>query len=163
MSCVYIPNTDFSVKDALPTGDPQKRILGSDFDAEFNEIATVFDCKLDLANGTATGTTTFENVTITGDTIVGGNTSIITIGGTNATTNIEGDLTVNNISVSDAIGAVPGHRYWKILFNPQDGASITIAELAFRRNAKGFANGKRWSEGESLTTTITAGMLSSAS
>lgn len=104
MSCVYTPNTDFSVKDALPPGDPQKRILGSDFDAEFDEIATVFTCKFDAASGTATGTSTFENITITGDSVIGGNTSTTTIGGTNSTTTILGDV------VFDGTATVTGSR-----------------------------------------------------
>lgn len=46
----YTQITDFSVKDALTTGDPEKLILGSDFDAEFAAIATAIASKLDGVN-----------------------------------------------------------------------------------------------------------------
>lgn len=41
----YTPTTDFSAKDALPTGDPGKIIKGSDFDTEFAAIQTAVASK----------------------------------------------------------------------------------------------------------------------
>lgn len=46
----YTKNTNFSAKDSLPTGDPNKIILGSLFDAEFDEIAVAIASKEDAAN-----------------------------------------------------------------------------------------------------------------
>lgn len=43
----YSPITDFSVKDALSTGDPDKLIVGADFDAEFDAIKVAVDTKYD--------------------------------------------------------------------------------------------------------------------
>jgi len=43
----YTITTDFSVKDALTTGDPEKIILGADFDVEFNAIDTAITSKFD--------------------------------------------------------------------------------------------------------------------
>lgn len=43
----YSVTTDFSAKDALSTGDPEKLILGSDFDTEFDNIATAVATKYD--------------------------------------------------------------------------------------------------------------------
>lgn len=46
----YTKNTNFGAKDALTSGDPNKRILGAAFDAEFDEIATAIASKEDKAN-----------------------------------------------------------------------------------------------------------------
>lgn len=43
----YSVTTDFSAKDALSTGDPEKLILGSDFDTEFDAIAVAVATKYD--------------------------------------------------------------------------------------------------------------------
>ena len=43
----YTQITDFSVKDGLTTGDPEKAILGADVDAEFAAIATAISSKYD--------------------------------------------------------------------------------------------------------------------
>jgi hypothetical protein len=43
----YTQITDFSAKDGLSTGDPEKLILGSDVDGEFSAIATAISSKYD--------------------------------------------------------------------------------------------------------------------
>jgi len=43
----YTQITDFSAKDALSTGDPEKLILGADFDGEFTALATAISSKYD--------------------------------------------------------------------------------------------------------------------
>lgn len=40
---IYTPVNDFSAKDNLSSGDPEKIILGSDMDAETAAIATAID------------------------------------------------------------------------------------------------------------------------
>jgi hypothetical protein len=44
----YIKSTDFSVKDDLITGDPDKRIKGTEIDEEFDAIAVAVNTKADL-------------------------------------------------------------------------------------------------------------------
>ena len=46
----YSQVTDFSAKDALTTGDPEKIILGADVDAELAAIATAIATKFDTSN-----------------------------------------------------------------------------------------------------------------
>ena len=46
----YTPGTDFSVKDGLTTGDPEKIILGADIDDELDAINTAISSKEDTAN-----------------------------------------------------------------------------------------------------------------
>ena len=43
----YSKNTNFTAKDSLVTGNPSKKILGIELDAEFDEIATSIATKLD--------------------------------------------------------------------------------------------------------------------
>jgi hypothetical protein len=44
----YTKTTNFTAKDALSTGDPEKLILGSDVDTEFDNIATAVATKYDV-------------------------------------------------------------------------------------------------------------------
>jgi hypothetical protein len=46
----YTPITDFSAKDALTTGDPEKLILGADIDAELSAIQTAVNSKYDSSS-----------------------------------------------------------------------------------------------------------------
>ena len=46
----YTPTTDFSAKDALLTSDPEKLILGADFDVEFSAIQTAVATKFDAGD-----------------------------------------------------------------------------------------------------------------
>ena len=46
----YTPTTDFSIKDGLITGDPNKIIKGSDFDIEFEAIETAIVSKYDSSS-----------------------------------------------------------------------------------------------------------------
>lgn len=49
----YTQITSFAPKDALNTGDPLKKIVGSQFDAEFQAIATAVASKLDSSSNVA--------------------------------------------------------------------------------------------------------------
>ena len=50
----YTPTTDFSAKDALPTGNANKLIKGSEVDPEFDNIATAISTKANkISGGTA--------------------------------------------------------------------------------------------------------------
>lgn len=46
----YTKTTDFSAKDALSTGDPNKKTKGTEVDTEFNNIATAVATKYDSAD-----------------------------------------------------------------------------------------------------------------
>jgi cytoskeletal protein CcmA (bactofilin family) len=71
----YVKTTNFTAKDSLASGDPNKVIRGSEFDTEFNNIATAVATKVEAADTTFTGTTTVNNLTVSGTfngTIAGG-------------------------------------------------------------------------------------------
>lgn len=52
----YTKATNFAVKDGLTTGDPAKRIKGTEIDTEFNAIASAISSKADANSPTFTGT-----------------------------------------------------------------------------------------------------------
>ncbi len=52
----YTKTTDFAAKDSLPSGDAGKVIKGTEFETEFDDIATAVATKADLASPTFTGT-----------------------------------------------------------------------------------------------------------
>src|SRR6056297_2183541 len=68
----YTKTTDFAAKDSLPSGDSGKIIRGSEFETEFDNIATAIATKADTAGPTFTGTTTLADVTVNGNITLGG-------------------------------------------------------------------------------------------
>ena len=52
----YVKSTNFASKDSLATGNPLKIVKGTEFDTEFNNIATAVATKADVVNPTFTGT-----------------------------------------------------------------------------------------------------------
>ena len=51
----YVKSTNFSSKDSLASGNPLKIVKGTEFDIEFNNIATAITSKLDSVNSALTG------------------------------------------------------------------------------------------------------------
>ncbi len=68
----YTVTTNFGDKDSLPSGNPSKIIKGSEFSAEFNNIATASATKADLASPTFTGTVVIPTATIATANIAAG-------------------------------------------------------------------------------------------
>lgn len=62
----YTPTTDFGVKDGLSPGDPDKLIVGAEFDVEFDNIATSSATKLDTAGDGLTSAATTVDLDISG-------------------------------------------------------------------------------------------------
>lgn len=54
----YVKTTNFSAKDSLAAGDPNKRITGAGHDTEYDAIETASATKANLASPTLTGTPT---------------------------------------------------------------------------------------------------------
>ena len=52
----YVKTTNFTSKDALSTGNPLKIVKGTEFDVEFNALATSSATKADIVSPTFTGT-----------------------------------------------------------------------------------------------------------
>lgn len=75
MSITYTPQ-NFSNKNDLLPGDPDKLLDGADFDREFGAISTAFASAAGTASPSFSGTASFDTVTTLGDVTIGGNLSI---------------------------------------------------------------------------------------
>ena len=62
----YTKLTDFASKDSLSSGDANKIIKGTEFETEFDNIATAIATKADTASPTFTGTVTMAGFAFTG-------------------------------------------------------------------------------------------------
>ena len=51
----YVQSTNFTAKDALPSGNAAKKVKGVDLDGEFAPIATAITSKVDKTGATMTG------------------------------------------------------------------------------------------------------------
>jgi hypothetical protein len=67
----YTKTTNFTAKDSLPSGNPSKLVKGSDFDLEFNNIATAIASKEDVADLGPLAYQAIGAVSITGGSITG--------------------------------------------------------------------------------------------
>jgi hypothetical protein len=78
----YTKTTNFAAKDSLPSGDPGKIIRGTEFNVEFDNIATSVASKADSNNPTFTGQLTVGDLTVTGDVTMNlGDSDTVTING----------------------------------------------------------------------------------
>jgi hypothetical protein len=78
----YTKTTNFAAKDSLPSGDPAKIIRGTEFNVEFDNIATASRSKADENNADLTGLTNVEDLTVTGTvTMTLGDSDLVTING----------------------------------------------------------------------------------
>ena len=73
----YTKTTDFAAKDTLPSGDSGKIIRGSEFEREFDNIATAVASKADTASPTFTGEVTTADLTATGVVDFSGASSVL--------------------------------------------------------------------------------------
>jgi len=72
----YTKATNFTAKDALSTGNPQKIVRGSEIDTEFVAIQTAVNSKSDSASPTISGTAVIAALTVTGNETVGGTLTV---------------------------------------------------------------------------------------
>ena len=59
----YLKTTNFTAKDSLPAGDVNKKIVGAQFDTEFNNISTAITSKADLSSPALVGVPTAPTAT----------------------------------------------------------------------------------------------------
>jgi hypothetical protein len=65
----YIKQVDFAIKDTFDVSNPAKVIKGTEFNTEYDLIATAISEKPDSANGTHTGTTSIASLSLNGTPI----------------------------------------------------------------------------------------------
>jgi len=66
----YSKTTNFTAKDTLATGNPNKIVRGTELDVEYSAIQVAVNSKANTASPTFTGTVTLP--TVDGGTISGG-------------------------------------------------------------------------------------------
>jgi hypothetical protein len=145
----YTKSTNFTAKDSLPSGDTNKVVRGSEFDTEFDAIATATGTKADLAGPTFTGTATFANLTATGTVnltgatvsnlgtvttvdIDGGTIDGATIGANSASTGNFTTLSINGTAITSTaaeLNILDGATASTAEINLLDGVTSTTAEL----------------------------------
>lgn len=99
----YSKTTDFEAKDALPSGDANKVVKGTEFEAEFDDIVTAIASKADIASPTFTGVVVVP--------------SPVTLGGTSMT------ATAAELNILDGVTSTTAE------LNILDGVTSTAAEL----------------------------------
>jgi hypothetical protein len=82
----YTKATDFAIKDGLPSGDPAKVIKGTEFEDEFDAIATAVNSKADTENPTFTGVITTPAINFNGTLLTATGTELNLLDGVTATT-----------------------------------------------------------------------------
>jgi hypothetical protein len=80
----YTKLTAFDTKDALSTGDPLKRVKGTELDDEFDAISTAIATKADTTGPTFSGTTTVNDLVVGDDITVSGSSALQDVTGTTA-------------------------------------------------------------------------------
>jgi hypothetical protein len=148
----YTPATEFVTKDSLAANDPDKKVVGSELDAEFDAIATAIATKLDAGDMGLSGGPAVLNSSAKLDPATVWDDEVVLAIDTSATTpDAEGSnvfvLTLTeNITVNAPTLPVDGQTFRLIVV--QDGTgSRTITWNAIYR----------WPGGTAPTLTTTAG------
>jgi hypothetical protein len=131
----YTKTTDFSAKDALASGDPEKVALGTDVDVEFDAIAAAMATKEDTANkGAASGYAPLDGSGLIYDSDLP--SDIMRLDTAQTVTSGKGDATV---TLTDGATVTPdasegntwyltlgGSRTFANATNPRDGQTVTL-------------------------------------
>lgn len=99
----YTKTTNFATKDSLSSGDPAKKIKGTEFNTEFDAIATAVATKADLASPALTGTPTAPTASSGTNT-----TQIATTAFVASAVSAAGGGTVTSVGVSSSDLTVTG-------------------------------------------------------
>lgn len=124
----FSKTTNFTAKDALTTGDPNKVIKGSDFDTEFDNIETASATK---ANKIISGTTNNVIKQNAGGDLVDSGYSFSGLVGDTAVTKAEMDIldgatvTTAELNILDGVTATASE------LNVLDGITATVTELNY--------------------------------
>lgn len=102
----YNKSTNFTAKDSLTTGDPSKKVLGSEIDTELTAIETAIATKANRASPTFTGTVALPTATATSLASTGTISTESTDAGASAGPNIELYRNSASPAASDFIGQI---------------------------------------------------------
>jgi hypothetical protein len=99
----YTKTTNFATKDSLTSGDPAKKIKGTEFNTELDNIATAIATKADLASPAFTGTPTAPTASAGTNT-----TQVATTAFVNTAMAAAGAGTVTSVAVTSSDATVTG-------------------------------------------------------
>lgn len=131
----YTKTTDFSAKDALASGDPEKVALGADVDAEFDAIAVAIATKENTANkGAASGYCGLDGSGLVDDTDLSSNVFLL-----DTPQNVASGKGDTTVTLTDGATITPdcdngntwyvtlgGSRSFANATNPRDGQTVTL-------------------------------------
>lgn len=72
----YTKTTNFTAKDTLASGNPNKIVRGAEHDTEYDAIAVAVNSKANTASPTFTGTVTIPTLAVSANGTVGGTLTV---------------------------------------------------------------------------------------
>src|SRR5210317_130225 len=156
----YTKTTDFEAKDSLPSGDTNKVIRGSEFEVEFDNIATAIATKANKASPTFTGTATIPTASVTTLNLGG-----VAVTSTAAELNLLDGVTATTAEINYLDGVTSSIQTQLDSLQDSDADLAAIAALS---NADGnfiVGNGSTWivESGATARTSLGLGSLATAS
>ena len=136
----YTKATNFTLKDGLTTGDPQKIIKGSEIDAEYSAISNAITSKADLNSPTFTGTPEAPLAAAGTSNSQIATTAFVTTGITTATGNLGTMSTQDADSVAITGGTLTGTTVNSVTVGTNGSGTRTVSTLA----PSGGSNGDIW-------------------
>lgn len=132
----YTKTTDFAAKDTLTSGDAGKIIRGSEFETEFDDIASAIATKADTASPTFTGTVTIPTAAVTtfslgGTTVTSTAAELNLLDGVTATTaelNILDGVTATTTELNILDGVTVGASDINLLANAGTNAGVILTK-----------------------------------
>lgn len=124
----YAKTTDFQAKDALPSGDANKVVKGTEFEAEFDNIVTAVASKADKASPTFTGVVVVPSpVTLGGTSMTATAAELNTLAGITATT---ADLNIlDGVTATTAeLNVLDGLDRGSILYGNASGVTTVLGQ-----------------------------------
>ena len=136
----YVKSTNFAVKDTLITGDPDKKIKGTEIDAEYNNIATAVNSKANTASPTLTGTPAAPTASAGTNTTQVATTAFVTT----AVTNLSSTLGTMSTQAASAVavtgGTITGTTVNSVTVGTNGSGTKTVSTSA----PSGGSNGDVW-------------------
>ena len=136
----YTKATNFTLKDGLSTGDPQKIIKGADIDAEYNAIASAVASKADLNSPTFTGTPNAPTASTGTSSTQIASTAFVGTAITAATGSLGTMSTQNSNAVSITGGTITGTTVNSVTVGTNAAGARTVSTAS----PSGGSNGDIW-------------------